>query len=182
MPDRKSSKDIFPNVFKARIVQAALNDTSVARIPMPRPQLTVAKGKVWVYEILWVEYFFDFLTVPAQDASWIAGLSTTGAETIALFASLPLFFTDSGTFSYVELRDDFNTNVGHELFKLPFKHNLQSKDGYGFLVAADNVNFFVKTTSQVSVEAASCWVYYRLVQVQLEEYIGILASQQLLGN
>jgi hypothetical protein len=58
------------------------------------------------------------------------------------------------------------------------RHDLQSNDGKGFLVAGDQLYFSFATSNTAGQSYLCARVHYRFVDVTVQEYVGIVQSQQ----
>lgn len=62
------------------------------------------------------------------------------------------------------------------LLKSPMRINLQDKNGFGFLVAADTLNVSGVSIGQAAAVVYNFRIYYRFVTVPISEYVGIVSS------
>lgn len=62
--------------------------------------------------------------------------------------------------------------------KQPLRYDFQSQDGYGYLLASDAFNVNVDTILIQSVSDYNWKLFYRFVDIPLNEFIGIVQSTQ----
>jgi len=60
----------------------------------------------------------------------------------------------------------------------PFRHTLSDSAGHGVLIATDNIYVQIKSQNTVSTNDVRLKIFYRWKNVGLQEYIGIVQSQQ----
>lgn len=60
---------------------------------------------------------------------------------------------------------------------MPYRINLQDKNGFGQLVATDRININAMSHGMAAAVQYHWRIYYRYVTVGAEEYIGIVQSQ-----
>lgn len=60
----------------------------------------------------------------------------------------------------------------------PLRIDLTDRNGFGQLIATDNLFVNMATGGQAGAVTISWRIYYRLVRVSTQEYIGIIQSQQ----
>lgn len=70
------------------------------------------------------------------------------------------------------------TTSGMWNFEYPNRYNFCGPDGKGILLATDAFNFNIDSTGTGFTVRADCKMCYRFVDVSIEEYVGIVQSQQ----
>jgi len=161
-------KDVFPQFMSFSTTQTGTNATTKVRVQMPIARRPGAK-KVTVIEVLSVS--LDI----AGDAFATGDIST-----------VVLTFRDPGTtvptFSDPNVWFFYNSNVavttsGLAFVQMPWKNRYDTGGGRGFLIATDSIFTQVSSASQPGALTAHFKVFYRFVEVGLEEYIGIVQQQ-----
>jgi hypothetical protein len=88
--------------------------------------------------------------------------------------------SDGGTIaSGSETMEGLTTGQGDSMpiRLLPHRYDLQSNDGYGQLLAADSFFCAINSVNTGLSNTIFFRMYYRLVQVGVDEYVGIVQSQ-----
>lgn len=172
------SGDINPQwlTFNA-ITQSAANTYTESSINLPINRFQNPKGRSIVMEALKVEF-----TLPTIDSNSAAGgdlktcsIQLTPSSSSAINTSDPKVlaqysrqfrgaFTAGGTYSVVENN--------------PECIDLTDGNGHGVLVATDTLFLGVNTVGYGTAASFACRILYRFKIVTLEEYIGIVQSQQ----
>lgn len=162
--------DVNPQILNIVVKQTAADTATTGEAPLPIPRgFTSKKGKAIVFEVLWVQYFFDEITSPGAAANLRATLSTTGAAVDP---------SDPEVFSLVDLDYLFATAVGFAYLPRGVKDVLHDGAGHGFLVGTDNIFLTCGSNNTSRVNTVTAKVAYRFKEVSLEEYIGIVQGQQ----
>lgn len=156
---------------------SAANTFTEGTIPTPIPRVRVAGGKATVMEILKV-----FINLPEADANNGAGGSNIFAQAQLSTKSLSgMSFANPAVFAYAEknMRGAFTAagtygTVTHD----PQERDLTDGAGHGLLIATDNIYFGMNTSGFTAAGSSSIKILYRMKNVSVEEYIGIVQSQQ----
>lgn len=167
--------------------------TSVRTFPLPVPRYPAGNGRSIVFEILEVEWFCPNMTPPATSTmvkSLYAAITTDPIAPIATNLTDPLyseFFANPRHISIFGSEKTILVNtdgaaIDNEVF-VRYVDNLTDQAGHGILVATDSISLHTyaavigagsdELRSQVTARIA-----YRLKEVSLTEYIGIVQSQQ----
>jgi len=162
------TRDVNPQFYKIAVTQSAADTTTSQAFPLPVPKLQSNTRPV-VVELLKV--FWNGPGAAEVDSNLYAILSTKNYSTTipalndgAILAAMlaTRYITTSGTFA----------NVG------PFMQDLTDGAGHGILVATDNVYLQVSSAGTSAANTVTAWLLYRMKEVALAEYIGIVQSQQ----
>lgn len=160
--------DVNPQWYKITVTQSGNDTTTTSANPLPVPRLQNNK-KPTIMELLKI-YWIVPETIEV-DSSIQAFLSTKNFSTTApsqvdgtlidtLFQTVRL--TTSGMY--------YNT--------APIIHDVTDGAGHGLLVATDNIYLQLSSAGTSAANVAYCWLLYRMKEVTLAEYIGIVQSQQ----
>lgn len=172
------SGDVSPQWFVVgSVTQGGANAFVEASTPIPIQRLYQAKGKSTVIEILKVEFALPDLDTnfPAGGGVAIAAVQlSTSSQTAISFTSPHNIafakrswrgaFTAAGTYATVE--DN------------PRIINVTDASGHGVLIGTDTLFLDFVTASFAGAATVSARFLYRWKEVTLEEYIGIVQSQQ----
>ena len=172
--------DVKPQILTATTPAAAgAGDYSVSQIALPVPRFGTTKNKSTVTEILNVVYYPVILDIADALNTKAAFLSTiairTQNETCTL-ATLAADVTDPSVFAYM-LRDAAFTTSGSVVKKGGWKFDLTDRNGNGLLIATDRIFFTIGAVNDTAQGTSTAKITYRLVNVNLAEYIGIVQSQ-----
>lgn len=121
-------------------------------------------------ELLWVVLDVDNLDVTADGDYWDFSITLGSPPASPLNIGNPRVII-RGQEQYFSLTPPVKVT-------LPQRFNLQSKDGFGYLLAADTFNVNGISGGQAAAVAFSWRIYYRFVDVSIDEYVGIVQSQQ----
>lgn len=181
--------DVNPQLMTFATLRAnGANAFASASIPMPISRLNQRAGKVTVVECLKV--FFD---MPAPGGLFVntgdpglpvtinayAQLSTSNVNIID--SSLPTVFA----FADVDYRGQITAPGESEpnwawAFAVETAKAMDLTDGagHGILIATDHIYFTAQTFGYVGIAPFNAKMLYRFKDVSLQEYIGIVQSQQ----
>ena len=200
------TRDVNPQFLLGRLNLAApalgASLTSLFQIDLPTNRLPTG-GKPAVVEVL-SAYFYLFPTHGnlLANSSGVASTADTAVDMVLTYGTpfnvstsannldfaSPLVITASSvsTFQRVVSNAALSPANISEFAQLtqPFYIDLTDGAGHGVLCAADTMGFYLGITNAAAVPyAATVKVLYRYKAVALEEYIGIVQSQQsrLLG-
>lgn len=178
------SGDVNPQTMILNDVKQSANDTTtLAGTGLPIPRLPIQKGRSLVMEILKVTFIKPLIGFVAGTSTWLSLVLTTNpnaADTDTIGNGVGIgFFRDPRTIAQWSV-----TNVSNAA-PTSFQENdtvkefdLTDEAGHGYLVATDNLYFGVSSLNTASQNYGVCKVLYRFKDVSLEEYIGIVQSQQ----
>jgi len=178
--------DEFANFIVAQLVVAAavgeLRGTT--RVQTPLPRIKTSGKRATILEILWVDFVVPTMSInfDRDDINSILVVQLSiGSAPIA--GSLP--FDDPRVFAHKELHSNFlketsgNTRI---LFPVqPLRCELQTRGtGAGYLLTAEAFNLTVEMIGQnvaFGIDVV-CKVWYRFVEVSLDEFVGLVQSTQ----
>lgn len=154
--------------------------TIVRSFPLPVPRVAGSRsscGRVTVVEVLKV--FFDSDTIfnlPAegQTLSWVTDsfLSTRGLP--------PNGKSDSSIVAYMQTTKNVSSLDPSNSVVHPYVVDVTDGDGHGLLVATDQIvlTLAVGGVAPSSPMTLTCRILYRFKDIGIEEYVGIVQSQQ----
>lgn len=156
---------------------SAANTYTEGTIPTPIPRNRISNGKATVMEILKV-----YFNLPEADANNTAGGSVISAQAQLTTRSLTAMQQNSpSVFAHCEkmMRGAF-TAAGSYATAIadPFIWDATDGAGHGVLVATDNIYFGCFTAGFTAAQSFNARILYRMKNVSVEEYIGIVQSQQ----
>lgn len=171
------TRDVNPQYMTLNLTTSAANTFTEIQFGIPVPRFPEKGKKAIVFEMLKIFFF-----MPIWDANPAAGGSNGVADvqvgTISQTACNPAS-ARTIAFAEREYRGAF-TAAGSELCVIndPWVYDLTDGAGHGYLIATDNIFFDVVTSGYTGVASFTAKVLYRFKEVALEEYIGIVQSQQ----
>ena len=174
--------DIKPQVLTLDSGTAGvIDDYTVNRIALPVPRFGTMKTKATVFEILWVDWYIGIEDFADHENTKIAFLTTSttrsDAETCD-FNSMASDVTDPRTFAAVIVEKILETS-GIGIQNMPLRVDMTDSNGNGFIVATDQIFVVYGDAGGSVVASAVAKMCYRLVNVGITEYVGIVQSQQI---
>lgn len=169
-------QDNFPNYMSFIVTTSGTNVFTSFRINTPIPRSQVVSGnRATVMELLWVEWQPTFESLlDAFEESMQYGIFL-GTPTVHEEISNPQSLI-SGELILLGL------TAGGNMQAFPLRHNLQSADGYGFLLASDSFSAWLDSDGLAGTFSGHFRVYYRFVNIPVTEYIGLVQSQSTSNN
>lgn len=171
--------DVNPQFFVMTAPQSAADTTTTTAFNIPIQRLPSGKS-AQVMEIL--KFIVDFPTMPVIAATTESGDNmvcavttksfgttavTSNEPTLLLFGRVQRFgaFTAGGSF-------------GYQAASMPMVVDLTDGAGHGYLVATDQLYVQVQSAGTGQSNTCNVRVLYRWKNVGLNEYVGIVQSQQ----
>ena len=170
--------DVSPQwlTFNSLLLSAA-NTYTETTINLPITRLPVPKGKAMVLELLKARFQF-----PQVDLNPTAGgslISIFGQINPTSQAAIGLGNPQTFAQSSLILRGAFTAAGSYEsVYRGDVECDCTDGAGHGVLVATDNLFFGANTAGFNAAATFNCKLLYRFKIVKLEEYIGIVQSQQ----
>jgi len=175
--------DIKPQLLTVTTgVAGAINDYVFASIALPVPRFGGSKNKATIFEFLWVDWYLgledvgDLTVGGAEYWAWLSTAPTRAAGETSDIASLVDDLTDPRAFA-LALRNRTLVTSGSEVKLFPMRIDLTDSNGNGYLVATDRLLVTHGAVSNATATSATAKIAYRLVDVGIEEYVGIVQSQ-----
>lgn len=180
----KHSHDIYPQYFTVKLQQTSNDSTEILTINLPLPRIPTS-GKATILEILWIEYcmpVWKFNNATASTQYYTIGVSTQNTA-ISPTTNPQDFITKGTTIDYWIAGINTATataafNPFYDPMNGKFKSDLQSNDGKGFLIANDSIYLSFATSNTGGASYITARFYYRFVDVSIQEYVGLVQSQQ----
>lgn len=171
--------DFNPQIYTITTLQSTADTEVTNGFPTPIPRFgTGGSTTSPVMEILKVYFILDDITAQSAQTAVIAALSTASLANIDPGGTgLPYLF-DPRSFAFFSLDGIFSTAAGFALTSRIFEFNLTDGSGRGLLVATDNIFLNIFSTATGRQNAVTAKILYRLKNITLQEYVGIVQSQQ----
>lgn len=182
--------DIKPQLLTTTAIQAntgaPVEEYVVTTINLPVPRIGSIKGKATITEILKVWFynspnntpdttFAMWCTLATTDLNHKTGDSTSGGFPGLQFKN-DISFPSALVGDFTSRSASLTETDNHD--KMPTEYDLTDSNGNGVLVATDTM-YFVCASLQANI--GQTWVakiLYRMVDVPIQEYVGIVQSQK----
>jgi hypothetical protein len=156
---------------------SAANTYTEEQVGIPVVRIPTRKGKAIVMEVL--QCHFD---MPEWDTNGAAGGTLASCSSqLSTSAGTAIRPGDPKVFAYAKVnwRAAF-TAAGTYIDSTTSPQVVNTNDGagHGILVATDNIFLGCSSLAFVAAATFQCRILYRFKEVSLEEYIGIVTSQQ----
>lgn len=165
--------DVNPQTFVIRCTQSAADTTTAVQVPLPVPRYPGATNRAIVMEVLDVEFIISDLTQSGATQFITATLSTRTVSATPFLARI-----DTAVIAQFSKDFLFATAVGFQYTDRDVRIDLTDAAGHGILVATDQMVLTVFSTATGVVNDVGARITYRLKEIGLPEYIGIVQSQQ----
>lgn len=171
--------DVSPQWMSFNATQSAADTTTTTTQAVPVQRLRQGT-RAQVMEVLRVHFFFPPLPVGASATEAYdeisTYLSTTSFGTTATNYGEPRVFSGG----LISQRHAFTAGGTYMSEKTPepLHFDLTDGDGHGVLIATDSIYAQVNSVSTGSANTMRIKILYRWKNVSLQEYIGIVQSQQ----
>jgi len=169
--------DKYPNFMSWNIAQAVADTLKTIQVFVPIPRIQGMRGKATVIEVLWIDWFYETaMDNPADSLQW--SISTGPAPTsVTNLADGATFATAMDTVEGYIGGGPFVDSGAMFMRTLPRRLDLQSKDGFGILLASDSFYVALDSLTTGVINTVAFRLYYRFVDITIEEYVGIVQSQ-----
>ena len=169
MTSRGSRRDKYPQFFAGRLTESSANTFTTVSINVPTNLLQARGNRRTIIEVLWIDLEVingDGATASHESVSWTLGSTPTAI----------LGINDPRAIAKYNQHQILTTS-GLRAYRWPQTLDMQTKDGYGYLLAADRFHVSVLGASQTSPLVVEWRMYYREVSVSVMEYVGIVQQQ-----
>lgn len=173
--------DVKPQILTLESGIAAAGDDYVTQeVALPVPRFGNVRNRSTVFEFLKVDWYLGL--GDSDNQMVIAGYLSTvqtrvNAETSTIL-TLQADVLNNRVFAFAMMNRAISTNGG-QVNTWPISIDLTDNNGNGILVATDKIHVTMGgVDNTAALGSAICKVYYRLVNVGVTEYVGIVQSQQ----
>lgn len=170
------SKDVNPQIMVINVTQSGVDTPSGTAQALPIPRLPIAKGRSLVIELLAVTFINPSLYPGNVTHTYALTLSTNPAIPTNLLSA----FSDPRALAIWHSYGYFLAATSEAAYQPKMEKHIDLTDeaGHGILVATDQIYLYCLTTATAQTNAGIARIEYRFKDVTLEEYIGIVQSQQ----
>lgn len=170
--------DVNPQILTTRVTESAADTTTTLQIALPIPQIPVG-GKATIFELLRV--YMNFGTafsgtgVAETEFERLVSISTKNFGTTVVANNDPTVFL-----RYDQAKRGAFTAAGTYFIKWdePGVFDFTDGAGHGMLIATQNIFAQIDSSNTGIVQNCAIRLLYRLKTATIEEYIGIVQSQQ----
>lgn len=172
--------DIKPQQMTVQSTAGAVDDYGLQQVLLPVPRFGTTRRKSTIFEILKVQYIWAAdVGISATAQTYFAFLTTGTSRLSGDTSTLATFNDDLGnsrTFAAASYVKDVETSGGYSQ-KFPIEVDMTDGNGNGFLIATDNFFLVQGAVGNAAAAVVTAKILYRIVNVGLEEYVGIVQSQ-----
>jgi len=171
--------DINPQYLVADVVLGAFNDYAVGSFPLPVARIGGSKTKAIVFEILRVDWYFgieDQADLIHTQACYLTTSPDHSDGDTSTLATIGADMARPQNFANVVSRKDLVVQGG-TMENQPWSIDTSDGAGNGMLVATQNLTMVFADVDSTGVSSCSVHILYRLVEVGIQEYVGIVQSQ-----
>lgn len=170
--------DVNPQWLSVAVNQITVNVIQTLEVPIPFLRSSTPRGKSWVMEILKI-----YVREGGPEAAVAAGENidlqtwaiTFRPEVVVRRLGNPITLLSGGRQTIHAFTALGTYYEGTDLLK---QYDLNDGAGHGVLVGADSLFFSMNTSGRVNPSFVDFKVLYRFKAVNIQEYIGIVTSQQ----
>ena len=172
--------DVKPQILTLSSGIGVVNEYIVTNSPLPVPRFGSMKNMATVVEFLKVWWYMGIIDLTDQlstDYAFLATGSRRVSGETGLLTSLNVDLNDPKTFAIAVQNGNFTTSGATERH-LPIEIDLTDSNGNGVIIATDNIFLVAANINGTQVTSYVAKVLYRLVNIGVTEYVGIVQSQQ----
>lgn len=171
--------DVKPQILTMNTGVGTLNKYQVAQVALPVPRFGSQQGRTTVIEVLSLDWYLGLSDIsdPANQTWCYLSTGTdriSGAASALADASVDV--ADPLSFGF--LYQHTAIAQGSYPISYPFHMDFTDNNGNGMVVATDKIFIIMGQQSGTVATNAVCKLKYRLVNIGMREYIGIVQSQQ----
>lgn len=173
--------DVKPQIYTISTgVAPDTDDYIVNQVTLPVPRIGQMQKKAMVFELLRVDWYIgvrDLGDSSSTKAGFLSFTELRDTGDTATAASLENDLLDPSVFAAAILQKGLTTS-GATVTRFPISINTTDANGNGILIATDRI--FINGADIGGTTAANyvAKLYYRMVNVGITEYVGIVQSQQ----
>jgi len=169
------TKDVNPQIYSFTIAQTVADTAQQQAFPVPIPRYPGSSSRAVVMEIIRVQFTIDDLVNVAGTQFVVCTLSSSAVPTAGAFAAL----TDTRVIAHQNLDFLFATAAGFQYTDARVKiFDCTDDAGHGILVGTDNIFLTLFSGATGRINTVNCKVTYRMKEIGLAEYIGIVQAAQ----
>lgn len=173
--------DVKPQIFTiATGTAGAVDDYVVNNVSLPVPRIGMGLKRATIFEILKVFFYpgiVDIADTTQTKFVYLTTATTRADGDTSTLATLNTDLNDPRVFACAVFNHNVLTSGGISMH-FPITIDLSDDNGNGYLVATDRLSIVGGDIGGTTASGSTAKVLYRLVNVGIEEYVGIVQSQQ----
>ena len=171
--------DVKPQWTSGSVTQAAVEEYAAATFVLPVARIGTRMEEAMVFEILRMDWYPGIQNLADTNVTEWCYISTRTVRDTGETASLVTLAADVGNPNVIGLIVSSRafTTSGASIDVLPFSIDMTDSAGNGMLVATDRLILNCAATGNAVVATYGVKILYRLVNVGVMEYVGIVQSQ-----
>ena len=173
--------DIKPQILTGTVPAAsAADDYTVQQLNLPVPRFGTMKTKATVFELLHMDWYLNPTNAgdtTGQDFGFLATQQLRSNAETSTIASWVTDVADPTAFAAVMRNHTVSTN-GMIVETYPHRVDFTDGNGNGIVIATDRLFIHTGGVAQASNGQTVIKLTYRLINVGITEYVGIVQSQQ----
>lgn len=176
----RSRKDIFPQILSiTTAVAGGVDDYVVQDFSLPVSRVGTSVNKAQVVELVWVDYYLGAATITDTAAQLFAYITTANIHDNGDVSTLATYQADIARAQTVApvLSCSALTTSGELYLTMPLRVNLTDGAGNGILVGTSQMSLVFGAVANAAAAACTAKIAYRIVEVGITEYVGIVESQ-----
>jgi len=161
-------------------VGPAVEQYVVSTLPLPVPRFGSQKNLSTIFEILYVDWYIgvgNLGDVSVVEWAYLSSAINRADGETSTQATLLADLADPRVFA-LAIQTTGTTTSGAFNKQLPIRVDMTDSNGNGYLIATDRISLVAGSAGNTVVSSSVAKVGYRLVNVGIEEYVGIVTSQQ----
>ena len=173
-------KDVFPQILTVSTnTPAGASDYAVQEFALPVSRIGGSVNKATVVELVWIHYYpaiTDYADTSAQYAMYVSTGTLHQTSDAATAITIAEDFASARTIAPIFFSRVLTTS-GNQEIKYPLKVDLTDDAGNGILVGVDTMALVYANVAGTTASYGTVKMAYRLVEVGLPEYVGMVQSQ-----
>ena len=166
-----------PQLLSMQLTTSAANTFTQSEIPLPVNRFREKGKSVICIELL--KSYWDLGELDNNNAAGGNVLSVQAQLSTASQATVDSAHTQVVAYAFRNYRGAFTAAGTFQAINLePFVVDHTDGAGHGIMIATDNIFFAATSSGFTGATTCKAKVLYRFKQITLEEYIGIVQSQQ----
>jgi len=171
--------DFNPQSYSITVGNNGADGRNTAGFPTPIPRFGTSGTTSPVMEILKVYFVVDDLTAISGQTSIVCSLSTASLAGVEITVPNDVqLILDPRVIAFISIDGIFSTAAGFAITSRVTEFDLTDGSGRGILVATDSLYLNLNTVNTGRINYVNAKIIYRLKNVTLQEYVGIVQSQQ----
>lgn len=180
MKNGKKRQDIFPQILTVSTnVAGAVSDYVVQKFALPVSRVGTSRNKAQVIEILWVDHYPAILDAADTTAGFVSYLAPNTSRATGDTCTVNTVQEDVEKAEVMALvyRRQLLTTDGILQFTMPYRVDMTDGCGNGTLVATSQLSLVYGNFGGTTEANTTIKLCYRIVEVGITEYVGIVESQ-----